>query len=84
MSMVRLVGFDHCVAGISYSAGEPDRLCYDTAKIYKHLMDQDQMTFSEAVEFFEYNILGSYMGETSPSFLTFADMQEILEVHCFD
>ena len=47
-------------------------------------MDNDGMSFSEAVEFFEYNILGSYMGETSPSFLTFADMKEILEVHCCD
>lgn len=29
------------------------------------------MTFDDAVEYFEYNIIGSYLGDYSPGFATF-------------
>jgi hypothetical protein len=33
-------------------------------------MFRDDMTHSEAIEFFEYNISGSYLGESTPLYVT--------------
>ena len=35
------------------------------------------MTYKEAVEYFEFNILGSYMGEKTPIFLTLFDVKSV-------
>lgn len=43
--------------------------CYSEPKIIKMLMDQDNISFEEALEFYNFNILGSYMGESTPVFL---------------
>jgi len=34
------------------------------------LMDRDAMSYEEAVEYFEYNVIGAYMGEKTPMFAT--------------
>ena len=31
---------------------------------------RDSMPYEEAIEYFEYNILGAYMGENTPAFAT--------------
>lgn len=43
-------------------------LLYDGNKVIKKLMVSDGMSFSEAWEYFEFNILGSYVGECTPAF----------------
>ena len=82
MTMISLEGFDSCVAGIAFGAGEPDRLVYDVAKIYGHLQYEMDLTFDESIKFFDKNILPLVEGPGSPLFVTFADMEEIMEVHC--
>ena len=82
MSMISLEGFDNCVAGIAFGCGEPDRLVYDVAKIYGHLQSEMDLTFDESIKFFDNIILPLVMGPGAPLFLTFADMDEIKEVHC--
>jgi hypothetical protein len=82
MTMISLEGFDNCVAGIAFGAGESDRLVYDVAKIYAHLQYEMDLTFDESIKFFDHNILPLVMGPGSPLFVTFADMDEIREVHC--
>lgn len=44
-------------------------VCYDVNKIIEILAEQDGMTQEEAIEFFDYNILGAWVGEKTPSFL---------------
>ena len=82
MSMIALKGYDECVAGIAFGSGEPDRLVYDVAKIYRFLMDSEGLSFGEAIDFFDYIIAPQFIGPGAPLFLTFADMDEIREVHC--
>ena len=82
MSMISLEGFDSCVAGIAFGCGEPDRLVYDVAKIYGHLQYEMDLTFDESIKFFDNIIMPLVMGPGSPLFGTFADMEEIREVHC--
>ena len=42
---------------------------YDSEKIIRNLMENDSMTHEEALEFFDYNIVGSYNGPGMPIFL---------------
>jgi hypothetical protein len=58
--------YDDCIIGISY---EGNQLIYDSNKIMDVLMQKDEMTEDEALEFFEYNILGSYVGESTPIYV---------------
>jgi len=55
-------GFDDAVIGIDESSM---RLIYSVEKCIEILMKQG-MDMTEAVEYFEYNVSGSYVGEKTP------------------
>jgi hypothetical protein len=61
-------GFDKAIIGVSTSFNKKS-VAYDTNKCIKILMTRDNMTQLEAIEYFEYNVIGSYMGEYTPSFI---------------
>ena len=44
-------------------------ICYDTNKVIELLIQHEGMTDEEAIEHFEYNMKGSWVGETTPVFL---------------
>jgi hypothetical protein len=56
-------GFDSAVIGIEVNTM---RLIYSSTKIIETLIEKDEMTLEEAIEHYEYNILGSYVGEKTP------------------
>lgn len=68
--MLTMDGFDDCIVGIVERCSEPTIFCYSTEKVIKKLMKDDGITREEAEEFFAYNQLGAWMGETTPCFLT--------------
>jgi hypothetical protein len=55
--------------GITEEFGTGRRILYSKDKILDILMKRDLMTYSEAEEFYDYNILGLYAGEQNPIFL---------------
>jgi hypothetical protein len=57
-------GLDSAVIGVEI--GEPMRLIYSVTKVIEHLVTEDEMTVEDAIEHYEYNIHGSYMGEQTP------------------
>ena len=59
-------GFDDAIMGYAGRCGMNDVLLYSTNKIIQILMERDGMTDEEAIEFFEFNIKGAYMGEGTP------------------
>ena len=61
-------GYDDCVLGIMHRFGMEPLLAYDMGKIIEKNM-ADGMTHEEAVEFFEYNQIGAWMGEGTPVFV---------------
>lgn len=61
--------FDGAILGLGRRCGQPDLLVYDVDKCIEILMKKDNMTQEEAVDFFEYNIVGAWMGEGTPIFL---------------
>lgn len=69
--LIKLDGFDEAVLGVVERAGLT-AVCYDRNKIIKILMRD--MNQEEAWEYYEYNILGAYMGEHTPVYLDVMDL----------
>ena len=62
-------GFDECLIGLGRRCGKPDIAVYDEEKCIDLLMKRDGMTHDEATEFFEFNVVGSWVGEETAIFL---------------
>lgn len=60
--------FDEAIIGVSERIGDEPVVAYDTTKIVDIL--SRSMTVDEAYEYFEFNILGSYVGKKTPVFIT--------------
>jgi hypothetical protein len=58
-------GYDEAIIGQTTK----ELVVYNVAAIIDILMKRDGMTEEEALEFFEFNIDGSYMGEQTPIFI---------------
>tara|TARA_R100000908_G_C3707171_1_gene115247 strand:+ start:566 stop:823 length:258 start_codon:yes stop_codon:yes gene_type:complete len=61
-------GFDEAIIGTVYDGGRT-RVVYDMEIILEVLMNRDEMTYEDAVDYFEFNVAGSYMGEYTPLYL---------------
>ena len=61
-------GFDKAIIGVSRTFNKLS-IAYDTNKCIKILISRDKMSKEEAIEYFEYNVVGSYVGEHTPSFI---------------
>jgi hypothetical protein len=60
--------YDDAIIGVMERAGGSPVIAYDTQKILDIL--ERSMPMEEAQEFFEYNILGAYMGDKTPVYIT--------------
>jgi hypothetical protein len=70
-SMLFLDGYPHnCIIGIRIKKDTKIVAAYSDADCVDSLMEDDEMTDEDAVEFFEYNTRGSYVGEHTPVFVT--------------
>jgi hypothetical protein len=65
--------FDEAIIGVAERIGDEPVVAYDTTKIVAIL--SRSMSVDEAYEFFEFNILGAYVGERTPTFITFTFKQ---------
>jgi len=63
---VKADGFDDCIVGVE-STGDI-RLVYSTQLILEKLVKDSEMTWEEAIEYFDYNIQGS-QGEGYPIYI---------------
>ena len=64
---MRMDDYDDCVAGIAVGF-KGSCLIYDMRKIINK-MKKDGMTEDEAWEYFDYNVLGAWVGDYTPMFL---------------
>ena len=63
-------GFDDALIGID----QVDYVAvYDSDKCIDILMEDSDMNIQEATEYFEFNVLGSYVGEYTPRFIKLYD-----------
>jgi hypothetical protein len=58
-------GFNDAIIGIDESSM---RLIYSVEKCIDILVENDEMLLEQAIEYFEFNVRGSYVGEQTPIF----------------
>jgi hypothetical protein len=61
-------GFDEAILGTCRRFGQQTTVAYDYNKVIEILM-KDGMTFEEAEEYFEFNIIGAWVGDGTPVFI---------------
>ena len=82
-AMIKADGFDDCILGIAevWDGNErAHRIVYDALDMVKVLMDRDGMSHEEAIEYFEFNIDGAYLGKMTPIFMFRSDLETIEEL----
>jgi len=68
-SLVLPAVFNSAILGMVSRCGMEDIVCYDYNKVIYLLIKRDGLSHEEAVEHFEFNIIGSYVGDYTPCFL---------------
>jgi hypothetical protein len=62
--------FDTALVGVVQRAGGLEMACYDAGKVIYLLQTREpKLSHEDAVEHFEFNILGAYVGSHTPCFL---------------
>ena len=56
-------GFDDAVIGVDESTM---RIIYSSSRSIEILIERDNMTPDEALEYFDYNVKGAYIGDKTP------------------
>lgn len=62
-------GFDDALIGVAERINLGPVAAYDVNKIINILITRDGMNEEEALEYFNYNIIGSWMGDYTPVFI---------------
>jgi hypothetical protein len=66
---VLLDGLESAIVGIVEEFGNGNRVLYSKQGILNILQERDLMTYGEAEEFYDYNIIGLHAGEQNAVFL---------------
>lgn len=61
--------FDSAILGVLRRCGQQDIIVYDENQVIDILINDDGMTPEEAVEYYEFNIVGAWVGDDTPGFL---------------
>ena len=69
-------GFEDAFIGLMYRFTNAPVAAYDRAKCIQILMERDGMGEDEAEEFFEFNVIGAYVGELTPCFISRFDGED--------
>ena len=61
-------GLDNAIIGWTFASHDIDHpvLAYSRDKILKIFIERDDMSYDDAMEFFDYNVLGLRLGEHQP------------------
>lgn len=58
--------YDKCIVGMTYDGS---KVIYDTLSVLQSPMEDQGMTDEEALDWFEYNMVGYYVGDGTPVFM---------------
>ncbi len=66
--LLKMDGYDDCLVGVVERFGEDSYFIYDKELVLEKLQ-KDGMSYEDALEYYEFNQLGAYVGERTPAFL---------------
>jgi len=67
-------GFEEAFIGTASRCTQGPTAVYDRAKCIEILMLRDGMSEEDAEEFFEFNVIGAWVGDRTPLFLSRIEM----------
>ena len=67
--MLVMDGYEDCIAGIVERYGQDPIVCYSKERVLAKMVDEGMEDEQEALEFYEFNQLGAWMGDGTPCFL---------------
>ena len=67
--LVKANGLEDAIIGVGSRMNMPDVLIYSYNKCVKIFMEKEGWTHEEAVEWMDYNVVGAWVGETTPIFV---------------
>jgi hypothetical protein len=62
-------GFDEAIIGMAERINLGPIVAYDVDKMLEIMVERDGMSYEDAMEYFDYNILGAWMGENTPVYI---------------
>ena len=71
--------FDNAIIGVGERNNTDSMIVYDYDKMVKVLVTRDDMSYEEAEEYIEFNIVGAWIGDTTPIIVTKKNIEEIEE-----
>tara|TARA_R110002126_G_scaffold203171_1_gene350839 strand:- start:897 stop:1151 length:255 start_codon:yes stop_codon:yes gene_type:complete len=66
--LIVMDGFDDCIVGVVERCGSELHFAYSKPKVIERIIE-DGCTSEEAVEYFEFNQLGAWVGDSTPCFI---------------
>ena len=77
--MLKWDGFDNAIIGVGERCTTDSMIVYDYDKMVKVLVTRDDMSYEEAEEYIDFNIVGAWIGDTTPIIVTKKNIKEIEE-----
>jgi len=62
-------GFDDCIIGICNRMGQEPIVAYDYHMVINKLASEPDMSYEDAIEYYEFNQIGAWVGERTPCFV---------------
>jgi hypothetical protein len=80
--MLKIDGYDEALIGIAEQCTGIKLLAYDYLKLIKITQDnsKSRMSYEDAMEYVDFNIVGAYMGEGTPLIVYTYTMEEVEEI----
>lgn len=63
-------GFDDAIIGMAERINLGPVVAYSVDKVIQILMERDKMEYEDAWDYFSFNIIGAWVGENTPIFIT--------------
>ena len=67
--LVKANGLEDAIIGVGSRMNMPDVLIYSYNKCVKIFMEKEGWTHEEAIEWMDYNVVGAWVGDTTPIFV---------------
>ena len=77
--MLKWDGFDSAIIGVGERNNTDSMIVYDYDKMINVLVTRDSMTHEEAEEYLDFNIVGAWIGDTTPIIVNKKSIKEIEE-----
>ena len=77
--MLKWDGFDRAIIGVGERNNTDSMIVYDYDKMVKILVARDDMSYEEAQEYIDVNIVGAWIGDTTPIIVNKKSIKEINE-----